>query len=129
MQDAKLRRQDNLESLVYVLVYLLHEGLPWKGLADSNLIAQHKLELSVKDLCDGHPAEYATFLNYLQTLPFDTKPNYNYISRLFSGLVPHEGTHPVFDWDSRVVVVHDHIDNTPYTKPPPSVIALCTCRP
>ena len=67
-----------------------------------NLIAKHKLESSAKDLCKGLPIEYATLLSYSQMLPFDAKPDYNYFSRLFSVVVPHEGT-PVFDWDSGLV--------------------------
>ena len=87
-----------------------------------DLIAQHKLKSSAKDLCDGLPIKYATLLSYSWTLPFDAKPNYNYISRLFGGLVPHEGTNPVFDWDSRLA--HHHIN----TKLPPPIIASHTGR-
>ena len=66
---------------------------------------------------------YAMLLSYSQMLPFDAKPDYHYISRLFGGSVPHEGTHPVFDWDSGLA----HID-TPYTKPLPPIIASCMCK-
>ena len=116
---CKLRRWDDLESLTYVLIYFLHGGFPWEGLANSNLVAQYKLESSTEDLCDGLPIEYATLLSYSQVLPFDAKPNYNYISGLFSGSVPHEGTSPVFDWDSGLA--HNCI-NAPYTKLPPPII-------
>ena len=118
---CELRRWDDLKSLSYVLIYFLHGGLPWEGLADSNLVAQHKLVSSAEDLCTGLPVEYATLLSYSWTLPFDAKPDYDYISRLFSESVPHEGTHPVFNWDSRLA----HID-TLYTNPPLPMIALCT---
>ena len=90
-----------------------------------NLVAQHKLESSAKDLCDGLPIEYAMLLSYSQTLPFNAKPDYDYISRLFGGMVPHKGTNPVFDWDSRLA--HNCI-NAPYTKLPPPIIASCMGR-
>ena len=115
---CELGRWDNLESLAYVLIYFLCGGLPWEGLVNSNLIAQYKLESSTEDLCNGLPVKYATLLSYSQMLPFDAKPDYDYISRLFSESVPHEGTHPVFDWDSGLA----HI-NTLYTNPPPPMIA------
>ena len=37
---CELGRRDNFESLAYVLIYLLHGGLPWEGLADSALVTQ-----------------------------------------------------------------------------------------
>ena len=117
---CELRRWDNLKSLTYVLIYFLRGGLPWEGLVNSDLVAQYKLESSAEDLCNGLPVKYATLLSYSQVLPFNAKPDYNYISRLFGGSVPHEGTNPVFDWDSGLA--HDHI-NAPYTKLPPSIIA------
>ena len=120
---CELRRQDDLESLSYVLIYFLHGGLPWEGLVDSNLVAQHKPVSSAEYLCTGLPVEYATLLSYSQMLPFDAKPDYDYISRLFSESVPHEGTHQVFDWDSGLA----HID-TLYTNPPPPMIASCMCK-
>ena len=41
-----------------------------------------------------------------------------------------KSTHPVFDWDSGVVVVHDQINNTPHTKlSPPPIISSHTSRP
>ena len=85
---------------------------------DSNLMAQCKLVSSAENLCAGLPVKYATLLSYSRMLPFDAKPDYNYISRLFGESVPHEGTHPVFDWDSGLA----HID-TLYTNPPLPMIA------
>ena len=118
---CELGRRDDLESLSYILIYFLRGGLPWEGLADSNLIAQHKLVSSAEDLCTGLPIRYATLLSYSQMLPFNAKPDYDYISRLFGKSVPHEGTHPVFNWDSGLA----HI-NTLYTNPPLPMIPLHT---
>ena len=120
---CELRRQDDLKSLSYLLIYFLREGLPWEDLVDSNLMAQCKLVSFAEDLCTGLPVEYATLLTYSWMLPFDAKPDYDYISRLFGKSVPHEGTHPVFNWDSRIA----HI-NTLYTNPPLPIIALRTCK-
>ena len=79
---CKLRRWDDFKSLPYMLIYFLHGGWPWEGLADSDLVAQHKLKSSTKDLCDGLPVKYATLLSYSWTLPFNAKPDYDYISGL-----------------------------------------------
>ena len=120
---CELGRQDDLKSLSCILIYFLCGGLSWEGLVDSNLMAQCKLVSSAEDLCTGLPVEYATLLSYSWMLPFNTKPDYDYISRLFGKSVPHEGTHPVFDWDSRLA----HID-TLYTNPPLPMIASHTCK-
>ena len=63
---CELGRWDDLKSLAYILIYFiliyfLHGGLPWEGLADSNLVAQHKLESSAEDICNGFPVKYASY--------------------------------------------------------------------
>ena len=83
-----------------------------------NLVAKHKLESSAKDLCKGLPVEYATLLSYSQMLPLDAKPDCDYISRLFSMVMPHEGT-PVFDWDSGLA--HRVQSLPPVADGPPNV--------
>ena len=97
----ELGRQDDFESLAYVLIYLLHGGLPWEGLADSALVTQQKLDCSVKEVCSGLPNEFATFLSYLHSLPFKDKPDYEFLSGLFDHLQQCEGFHDdaLSDWD------------------------------
>lgn len=121
---CELGRRDDLESLAYVLIYFLRGGLPWGGMEDPDLIAQQKLECSVEDLCHGLPVEYATLLSYSRTLPFDAKPDYDYISGLFGDPELQEGAplDSVFDWDSEAPPAHGRL-NIPYNKPPPPIIA------
>ena len=87
----ELGRQDDLESLTYVLIYLLHGGLPWEGLANTALVAQQKLDYSVKELCSGLLNEFTTFLSYSHSLPFEDKPDYGYLSGLFDQLQMNKG--------------------------------------
>jgi hypothetical protein len=81
----ELGRQDDLESLTYVLVYFLHGSLPWQGLdfEGYDLITKSKQQTSTHDLYYGLPLELHAFVDYSRLLPFDDKPNYDYLHSLF----------------------------------------------
>lgn len=74
-------RRDDLESIGYVLVYFLKGTLPWQGLKAKNaqkkyrLIMEKKQQVSIAQLCQGCPSQFAEFLvgvinDYLQFFPF-----------------------------------------------------------
>ena len=76
-------RRDDLESLAYVLIYLLSGSLPWYGAKTStqkqcNKIAQMKHD-EFPDLLARWPSKFCVFLNYNHALHFEDKPNYNYL--------------------------------------------------
>jgi casein kinase 1 len=99
-------RRDDLESVGYVLVYLLAGSLPWQGLKANtkhekyHKIMETKMNTSVETLCKGCPPEFQTYLNYCRALRFEDKPDYNYLRRLFKELFTREGFDPEshFDW-------------------------------
>lgn len=89
-------RRDDLESLAYLFIYFLRNGLPWQGLKASSeekfdLIKEKKMTIPVDVLCSGLPEEFSTFLNYCRALDFKTKPNYKYLRNLFRDLAAREG--------------------------------------
>jgi len=91
---VELSRRDDLESLVYTLIYFLR-GLPWQGIrGDSKKkhaeVLQMKVSTSSQVLCDGLPTEFETFLNYVHALEFSQKPNYQYLRDLMRGAVRKE---------------------------------------
>ncbi|KAK1045097.1 casein kinase I [Friedmanniomyces endolithicus] len=61
-------RKDNLESLVYLLIYFLRGTLPWQGLKAGNvedkdrLVMEKKTTTSVEKLCAGLPQEFAEYM-------------------------------------------------------------------
>ena len=89
---AELSRRDNLESLVYVLIYFMRGSLPWlqvdrrtrKNSKSSAL--NMKQTTPVKALCCGFPAEMSTILIYTCMLSFSETPNYDYIWSLLMSL-------------------------------------------
>jgi len=58
---AEQSRRDDLETLGYVFVYLLRDGLPWKGLKVAargqmcDRICDKKQTTPIKELCEGFP--------------------------------------------------------------------------
>jgi serine/threonine protein kinase len=101
---AEQSRRDDLESLAYVLVYLLSGSLPWYGAKTStqkqrNKIAQMKRD-EFPDLLTKWPSEFRVFLDYTRALHFEDKPDYTYLRRLFHDLRMREGFQhdSIFDW-------------------------------
>jgi hypothetical protein len=78
----RLTRRDDLESLAYVLIYLMHGSLPWQSKKPTELLNM-RMEITLSTLCKGLPAEFEIFLNYVRSLEFKQKPDYQYFWGLF----------------------------------------------
>jgi serine/threonine protein kinase len=78
-------RGDDLESLVYVIVYLVKGSLPWQGIIvqpgqiHEDEVLRVKQATTVKALCKGLPQPFVGFIEYIQCLRFRDKPDYNYL--------------------------------------------------
>lgn len=99
-------RRDDLESLGYMLLYLLGGRLPWMGLrgeSDASTrrrIMEVKLTTPLDELCRGHPPEFGTFLGYCRGLRFEEEPDYDYCRKLFADAFRRRGykRDSQFDW-------------------------------
>jgi serine/threonine protein kinase len=75
-------RRDDLESVAYVLIYLLKGKLPWQGLVTKRKedkyvkVLEKKRELSPQELCMGLPSQIEKFLIYVKSLGYEEQPNY-----------------------------------------------------
>jgi hypothetical protein len=94
-------RRDDIESLAYMLIYLLKGSLPWQTAVVSTecAVLQIKQSTSVEQLCHLLPPEYKTFLEYSRELTFHQKPDYAYLRQLFrsSGAEISDKDAPLFD--------------------------------
>jgi len=85
-------RRDDIESLAYMLIYLLRGSLPWFGRNSSVLsqdtILKMKQDVTVKELCGDTPYVFTTFLKYSCSLAYAEKPDYEYLRSLFCALNP-----------------------------------------
>ena len=78
-----MSRRDDLESLAYMLVYLLKGRLPWSDQDDLSLSVTglHKKVMSAEEICVGLPQVFEDLLNYARNLSYDETPDYrSYIS-------------------------------------------------
>lgn len=79
-------RRDDLESYCYILAYFLTGDLPWKiNHATQNETAIKKMKLSIKSYeIFGDEVSLGRIFNYVRSLKFDQKPDYNYIRSLLT---------------------------------------------
>lgn len=99
-------RRDDLESLGYVLVYLLSGQLPWQGLRANNKnekyrkIFEKKLATGTEQLCCNIPPEFSQFFSHIRNLRFEERPDYDYLRRLLRNICIREQIKRdnIFDW-------------------------------
>lgn len=106
-------RRDEIESLSYVLLYLLNGGwLPWRGLAKhhpkneshkrshNQAVLEVKEKTSIDTLCQGVPRCYRELLETSRRMAFKERPDYERLRRLFYEELERRGwAHDsMFDW-------------------------------
>lgn len=90
-QAEALGRRDDLESLVYTLLFLHHGELPWGSVQAPTkrerfrLMLEVKMRLRVDELCVGLPP-LATFLHTVRRLRPDEPPNYDLLRAILRTL-------------------------------------------
>lgn len=82
---VQMSRRDDIESLAYMLIYLIRGSLPWGNNATSHLNVEERLQY-IRDmkrsvdvaghLCQGLPLEFAEMVNYARELHFKDRPDY-----------------------------------------------------
>lgn len=76
-------RRDDLERLLYVLVDLTLNYLPWKDVKGLARIQEIKKKSRPRDICVGQAVWLLGAMEYVFSLSFFDKPNYAYIHKLF----------------------------------------------
>jgi hypothetical protein len=78
-------RRDDLESLVYVIVYLVKGSLPWQsiivqpGQIHEDEVLKVKQATTINALCTGLPRRFVEFVERIRCLGFRDKPDYQYL--------------------------------------------------
>lgn len=79
---AEQSRRDDLESLVYIMVYLRTGRLPWQGMRGSTKKAKYhkimrmKQNISDRRLAAHFPAPFKDFVRIVRSLDFEQEPPY-----------------------------------------------------
>ncbi len=101
-------RRDDLEALGHVFLYFLRGSLPWQGLkAASNKekyerIGLKKQDISIAELCNGLPEEFAQYMAYARALKFEATPDYAMLRGLMQRALDKtvaDSCSFYFDWD------------------------------
>lgn len=85
-------RRDDLESLLYVLIYFLKGKLPWQNIQaemDNKVSQIKKLKMTMKiaDLCEGLDEGFKEMLSYIRNLGFSDYPDYDKIRKTFRDIL------------------------------------------
>ena len=86
-------RRDDLESLFYVLLYIMKGSLPWQKVSKSSTYEEDLIIYNIKKytkseiICKGLPKEIILFFNYCRSLAFEQNPNYNYLRSLLLNIL------------------------------------------
>lgn len=78
----EMSRRDDMEGLLYVLIWLIKGRLPWQGQTGSTKKKKHKKIMQVKeqvavhDLCKGLSPVFAKMLLHIKSLSFEERPSY-----------------------------------------------------
>jgi casein kinase 1 len=111
-------RRDDLESLGYMLMYLLRGSLPWQGIRAQSKrrkyqkIMEKKLATPIDLLCRGYPRNFEAYFEYVRALRFADKPDYDYLKRLFVEVGPQLGFEldNKWDWDTLLGAIPEEGD-------------------
>lgn len=119
LRGVEQSRRDDMESLGYIFVYFLKGYLPWMGITenDSNhknaAILQKKQCITVDELCEGLPHEFAQYLKEVRKLKFSEEPKYSAYRQLFRDLFIKQGYvydyH--YDWSDLIIQSNSSIQN------------------
>lgn len=105
-EHVEQSRKDDLESLIYMLIYLYKGKLPWSNIKNHDKkkkykkIYKEKLSYTAEELCEKMPREYTIFLNYIKTMEFNEKPPYSSFIKMFTKLYNKQNfSHDLYDWE------------------------------
>ena len=96
LRGKQLSRRDDIESFIYMILYFLAKTLPWQNLKAKNMTQKYKKiylkkkNFNYKEFCLKFPPEIVTLLDYVLTLSFKEKPNYEFMRILFKRILERE---------------------------------------
>ena len=85
-------RRDDIEGIMYTLIYLYKGSLPWQNVKCKNRsekynkIFEKKINTNVEILCQNMPPQFETLVTYARGLLFEEKPDYEYMKNLLNSI-------------------------------------------
>ena len=93
MKGIEMTRRDDLESIGYMLIFLIKGKLPWFKYNNEDLIERFdnilhmKNKISNSELCEFLPFEFCEYMDYVKSLKYEEEPNYIYLRKLFISIL------------------------------------------
>ena len=93
MAGNEQSRRDDIESIGYMIIFLIKKKLQWQGIKGySYKECYHKLYLmkkyiKIEELCKGLPSEIIDYMRNAKSLKFEQEPNYMYLKNLFYNIL------------------------------------------
>ncbi|CAD8046878.1 unnamed protein product [Paramecium primaurelia] len=102
----ELGRKDDLESLIYILLYFYYGNLPWQNIkhvpSDQKIIQVGEIkQKQTLELFKNLPEELKKIYEYLRKLTYVTEPDYKSIIKLFQQAAKNSKIKidSIYDWD------------------------------
>ena len=123
LEGFEQSRRDDMESLLYVWVYLMRGRLPWMGLPNAGkrkyeAILNKKKTTKIEDLCHGLNDFFKLYFMEIRALKFDQEPNYaKYRQMVYNAMIMDQIPFDYrYDW-SRIARIQ-RPDTAPRTMDP-----------
>lgn len=94
-------RRDDIEALLYVLIYLQLGSLPWQSATSDASGAKVKKATTPAQLCSALPTEWTRMLETIRACGFEDKPDYEFFAKQLSLLGGQLGLSKPFDWGGK----------------------------
>ncbi|CAD8092181.1 unnamed protein product [Paramecium primaurelia] len=119
----ELSRKDDIESLIYVLLYFMKGQLPWQNMQNVSdeertvKVGEMKMNIDPRELCKDVPIEFAKILEYLKQLQYNSEPNYCFVYHQFEKAAENQGIQldNIYDWDQqqqmKISQNNENVDN------------------
>jgi len=89
--------RDDLESLTYTIIYLVHGHLPWTTVfvsRDHKAVLEEKMVITAEELYEGLPPPFFKFVICVCSLGFNDKPDYQHLHAILLQCLETETDHP-----------------------------------
>ena len=119
LEGGTQSRRDDLESIGYLLLFLLLGKLPWQGKVSHSKedkyykIREIKRKTTPEELCLGIPKQFEEYVKYTRNLKYEAEPDYNYLKNLFLSMLKNYNWEfdYFYDWDQTTLTGNEIKNN------------------
>ena len=123
LEGGTQSRRDDLESIGYLILYLILGKLPWQGKVSHSKddkyykIREIKKQTTPEELCKGLPKQFEDYVKYTRNLEYEANPDYNYLRNLFLSTLKSYNWELdyYYDWD-QTTLSNNEINNKIYSN-------------